>query len=270
MKVYRGNLRKEITPSRLYNFLNMANINKYNKEEIYEFIYPKGNRNDLSKSEYNRMYSFALDTELISQRDYNVVYICEEIKTDNDKISISEYKETMNHILFGSKDSLFYKINRGIYRYDNKEIVIENIGKLINVVSSIIEITNEDARAYRFWARYLGYIEQVHSQRQGFLIANPYRYLIWTNKKLLKKIDKKDMLISEYISLLVEEDPIFEEMVDQNNFTESLSLAISMLDTLKYIDIDYLDDAEDIWTLNGLNLIEKKRISNIELRDTDE
>ena len=66
--IYKGNLRKEVTPSRLLSFLNLVIMGNYTREALKSLIYPPSLTRD-SNADFNRIFNFAMDINLVAEED---------------------------------------------------------------------------------------------------------------------------------------------------------------------------------------------------------
>ena len=261
--VYKGNLRKEVTPSRLLSFLNLINSGHYTKNELKYLIYPP-NLVHNPDADYNRIFNFAREINLINENNQGKIYLLEDhpiMKTENGEIDENSFIECMDQVLFSNADSVFYKITNSLLKKDNGILKAYNAGDIARLILDDIRASNEDILAWRFWAKYLGY---AYNLLDEFIIVNPYRYIDRVNQIIFRENLKPERLrFADYISQLINKAPIFNGCTKGNRVSFPLSLALMTLHNTLKIELAYIKDARDMWFLEGLPLSGNKQISHV-------
>lgn len=257
---YKGKLRKEVTPVKLKSFLELVSYNKYNSDELYELIYPLAKREN--KGNFNLVYKFAKDLEMIQELSGGKVIYNEDtnIKISTKGLDEEAFKEYIREALFSSEESLFYNMTKELISYDMDKIFFQRDVDIISILKLNQNINNEDMLSYRFWSKYLGY---SYNLRNESIIINPYKYIDSLNKKILKKNNR--MAIRNYIEQLQSRDSVFNDIVNENEISQPVGMALKTLEGNNKLRLILENDAGDLWRLRNITEYDDERISHIEL-----
>ena len=274
---YSITLRKEITPKRLFSFLNLINLDYYSKKELKDLIYPS-NLTDDKDNNFNRIFNFAEKMDIIYiNKQGIVIFKGNQILNDDDnQLCEDTFKEYMNKLLFKNKKSKLFWITsiilkNGIETLNNNKI--SDISRIVSRESKVkdtnneLVCNNEDILAWKLWAKYLGYGYNLFDE---FIILNPYKQIQETNKHIIQLVkNRSDILLKEYLDKLKELVPVVADSIDKNRLSFLLSMALITLHENKDIELIYKNDSTDIWSLQNMELFLLKRISHIAIGGKD-
>jgi hypothetical protein len=262
--IYKDNLRKEVTPSRLLSFLNLVIMGNYTREALKSLIYPPSLTRD-SNADFNRIFNFAMDINLVAEEEHRRIgFIKNEIiKIKDNEIDEDSFKKYMNRCLFYSRESLFWRITNSLIRKDASILKSKTSEDLIKLVYNDVHIDREDILAWRFWAKYLGY---AYNLMDEFIIVNPFKYIAQLNKEILRdEKPNEEMMFGKYMTELKSRASVLEGCTNGNNVSFPISLALVTLHNNQQIELLYNKDSREIWHLENMKLSGKDQVSHIRI-----
>ncbi len=257
---YKEAIRKEITPSRLKSLLKLVSRDYYTERELRELLQPSS-LNKSSFSDFKLVFNFALNSKLIV-KEYNGFV---RLNISKDKVFDDyKFKKIMKDILMGNEDCLFYKITSWILKQDIDIIKFNKKEDLIfGMLRDGISVTGEDMLAWRFWFKYLGY---GYNLKNEFIIPNPYKRINYLIEKELKFNHESNLPFRDFIDELVKKSSEFNDSINNNHLSYSLSQALRMLDLQHKVKLECMVDASDIWYLDKMEYQNKNQVTHIVIR----
>lgn len=250
------NFRLEITPKRVYSMLKTVEYkNKIKEMELLNLIEPlEVNKN---QDDAKKVFNFLQNLEFI-KKDMDDFFILNiDIKyLKNEK----KFSDLMYDILIKQKiDKDFFEVSSWVMGNYKETITAKSAEKLAIIIKDFNFVNESYILNWRFWARFmgLGYIYD------GEFIPNPINRLklIIEDEELFKENETIEMKV--FIDKILKECPILEKSIENNSITESLSLALSILNESNIIKLQYIQDSQEVWFLKHSALQEINKVSHI-------
>ena len=235
--------RKEVTPKRVFALLKLVGYknSSYTKSDLLNFIQPMSISS--SQDEIKKVIAFCEKENLIKENHdgkYNL--LIDEKYIENEK----EFRKYINSILFiGINKNPFYEVtvemltkDMNLYDYTGFENIASNL--------KTSEADKETMLGWRFWATFLGYGFILNKQ----FVMNPYIRIQDIIEMNLEDKFGKDLSIREFITEITTYCIEMKNSVVDNELSISISLALSTLEGIGYIELKDVKDTSDRWKLN--------------------
>lgn len=238
-----GSFRKEVTPKRVFALLKLVGYKNgsYTKSDLMNFIQPSSISS--SQEEIRKVISFCEKENLIKENHdgkFNLLIDGKYIANEKD------FRKYINNILFVYiNKNPFYEVTAEMLTKDMslyEDTAFERIASNLKTM----EADKETMLGWRFWATFLGYGFILNKQ----FVMNPYiRIQDIIEINLYEKFGQ-DLTIREFISELIHYCPEMKNSIEDNQLSIPISLALSTLEGIGYIELKDIKDTSDRWKLN--------------------
>lgn len=245
-------MRTEAIPERVYSLCQILKNGKKDEKDVRSLVEPKrettsyfGMVRDAAKQlglinydEDSKQLELVVDEESIS----SYIAFRRYVNSNIEKLSAGQFYKTVQTYMYNS-DNLF-----------QIEKDLQSVSKIVGVINdydNTVNLNEENMRAWRFWATFLGF-GYLHDM---FFLPNAAVFLkdIMYNSSIDKK---KAYTIDEFISLLHPSIRICISQDEENSRKMNLALsnAFRTLNDLGIIELKTVNDRSDEWNMTNMNL----------------
>lgn len=259
------NIRKEVTPKRVFSTLKLIKYKKYKSHELKELIQPKALSSladEKGSIEFNKILSFLIKMGFVEQ-DVDGYVTCNLDKSVLESPEIFR-KYFCSKAFEGDKSNQFYQFTSW-YMAQDEEIFYQ--GKLENIITNNLEFESlgrEFINAWRLWVSFMG-LGFLHESQ---FIHNPY-VRIQDCIDFYNDIKRnKRMPFKEFIDWLSLRCPELVRGITGNSLSYSVSSALRNLHDTGKIHLNIVQDSTDVWHLRKLDTHEiQQSVSEITVRE---
>lgn len=238
------NIRKEITPKRVYTVLKLVSKCKLKKDVIKELIQPE--KLNGSQSEVTKVISYLMKIDFINKDadDFLILNI------DKKHIeSIDEFRKYFASRVFEGEDKNdFFRFTSWYLSKDSSILKYSKTADIVANEQEVGNLTNEFVLAWRFWVVFLG-MGYMHSAQ---FIHNPYLRIkdaIEFNDDIEKE---KRLNLKKFVEWCIGKCPELKESVNNNTLSYAFSFALRTLHDMGKIQLNLQQDSTEVWHLYKL------------------
>ena len=245
-------MRTEAIPERVFSLCQILKNGKIEEKELRRMVEPQ--------KESTLYYGYVRDAaKQLGLINYDEDSKQLELVADAEDIaSYSDFRRYVNRNIEKLSSGQFYKTVQ-IYMYNSDNFFriekdLQNISKMvgrINELDSTVNLNEENMRAWRFWATFLGF-GYLHDM---FFLPNAATFIkdIIRNSSIEKE---KVYTIDEFIAMLHPSIRICLSQKDESlrRMNLALSNAFRTLNDLGIIELKTVNDRSDEWNMTNINL----------------
>lgn len=250
--MFDSNMRTEAIPERVFSLCRILKNGKLDEKDIRNMVEPKKD----STSYFSMVRDAAKQLGLISY-DEDTKQI--ELVVGNEYISsYVDFRRLINRNIDRISNGQFYKTVQ-TYMYNSDSLFriekdLQNVSKLVGVINEYndsLNLNEENMRAWRFWATFLGF-GYLHDM---FFLPNAAIFL--EDSICNSNIERgKTYTMDEFIELLHPFIQVCLSQGEENSRKMNLSLsnAFRTLHNLEIIKLKTVNDRSDEWNMTDMPL----------------
>jgi hypothetical protein len=244
--MFKERMKTDAIPERVFALCCALKKKPLSRDALRECVEPDEYAAS-SMRYFSNVFAAAIQLDVISESEGEI-----SLKIGREKLTnMDEFRKEIAPRAFDDITSLFFQVTKA-YLDANEEILeFNNVSKMSDFIQSKVvngmTVFEDDMRAWRFWASYLG-IGIIHDM---FVIPNMF-VRVNDIMNTIKFEKKKELTVTEFIQNI---QPLCKEALlnlVQKNINMGFSNGLRQLHDLGRIELKYMPDSNDIWYLHKM------------------